>query len=150
MEQIEIVAAVIIRGKKVLAVERREKFMKGRIDLPAGHLEDGESRRDAVKREVLEETGYHVKVSNLPCGEVEVTIEGTTYRTFLYTAEIVGEQENQCDEVARILWTTPKILLESAIEHNIPRQTIEPIISKISNLIENQAVSKKGTRGLQE
>ena len=132
MKEVEIVAAVIIKDRTVLAVERSEDFMNGRIDLPAGHINKGEDKRVALTREVKEETGYDVEPEQEPFGEVSIDIEGTTYLTYLYTAEITGGTPSpQEGEVARILWVAPEVLLESALEHNLPEYAINPIIEKI-------------------
>ncbi|HUO81858.1 MAG TPA: NUDIX hydrolase [Gammaproteobacteria bacterium] len=52
------VAAVIEREGRFLLVEER---VSGRVvfNQPAGHVEDGETLRDAVIRETLEETAWH-------------------------------------------------------------------------------------------
>ena len=53
-----VVAAVIERDGEFLLVE--EHTDAGiRLNQPAGHLEDGESLLDAVRREVFEETAHH-------------------------------------------------------------------------------------------
>jgi ADP-ribose pyrophosphatase YjhB (NUDIX family) len=58
------VAAVVHRDGKYLLVE---EYAMGTavISQPGGHLESGESPEDAVIREVLEETGCNVSVSEL-------------------------------------------------------------------------------------
>ncbi|MGR9106922.1 MAG: NUDIX hydrolase [Gammaproteobacteria bacterium] len=54
------VAAIVERNKRFLLVEER---ISGSlvINQPAGHLEEGESLIDAVKRETFEETGWNFK-----------------------------------------------------------------------------------------
>ena len=54
------VAAVVCRDGHFLMVE---ESIRGRLCLnqPAGHLEDGEDIADAVVRETLEETGWHIE-----------------------------------------------------------------------------------------
>ncbi|MFT5758040.1 MAG: phosphatase NudJ [Alteromonadaceae bacterium] len=54
------VAAVIVHGDKYLLVEEYENGNRV-FNQPAGHLEADESIIDAVKREVLEETGLALK-----------------------------------------------------------------------------------------
>lgn len=57
----------------------------GEIVFPKGTIEPGESPEDAAVREVLEETGYHVKV-RAPLGEVsyEFDDDGKRYRKTVY------------------------------------------------------------------
>ena len=56
-----VVGAIISKGDKVLVLCRREDdFLGGLDELPSGHVEDGESLPDALRREVKEETGLEV------------------------------------------------------------------------------------------
>ncbi len=60
--------AVIFRDDEVLLVERGNEPWKGWWSLPGGVVETGETLRDAVKREVREETGLEVE----PIDSVEI------------------------------------------------------------------------------
>lgn len=53
--------ALIFRRQSILLVERGREPLKGYWSLPGGLVESGELLADAVKREVLEETGFRVK-----------------------------------------------------------------------------------------
>ena len=56
-----VVGAIISKGDRVLVLRRREDdFLGGLDELPSGHVEDGESVPDALRREVKEETGLEV------------------------------------------------------------------------------------------
>jgi 8-oxo-dGTP diphosphatase len=63
------VGALIFRGsgatRRILLVERGGQPLKGYWSLPGGLVETGEKLEDAVRREVLEETGLHVKPTRL-------------------------------------------------------------------------------------
>ena len=50
-------SAVVLRDGAVLLVERGKPPLSGVWSLPGGHIEPGETARDAARREVTEETG---------------------------------------------------------------------------------------------
>lgn len=56
------VSALIVRDGRVLLVRRGKEPFKGYWSLPGGTVEPGETPDEAVRREVLEETGLHVEV----------------------------------------------------------------------------------------
>jgi ADP-ribose pyrophosphatase YjhB (NUDIX family) len=62
------VGAVVIDDGKVLLVRRGQEPLKGEWSLPGGALELGETLREGMVREVLEETGLNV----VPVAIVEV------------------------------------------------------------------------------
>ena len=55
------VAAVVFRGFDVLLVRRGNEPSKGMLGIPGGVVELGETAKEAVVREVEEETGIHVR-----------------------------------------------------------------------------------------
>jgi ADP-ribose pyrophosphatase YjhB (NUDIX family) len=55
------VGGVVIQGNRVLLIRRGHEPLKGEWSIPGGMLELGESLKDGVKREVLEETGLKVR-----------------------------------------------------------------------------------------
>ncbi len=62
------VGAIIANDGRVLLVERGQDPLKGVWSLPGGVVEAGEQLKDAVRREVREETGLEVE----PVSMVEV------------------------------------------------------------------------------
>lgn len=77
----ETVQAVIFNGGKVLVVQRtkEESFLPDIWETPGGEVQEGETLRDACKREVLEEVGISVEVK-MPyhCSEY---VDGNKRRT---------------------------------------------------------------------
>lgn len=59
------VGAVIIDDSRVLLIRRANPPLQGEWSIPGGLVETGESTRDAIAREVLEETGLKVEVTLL-------------------------------------------------------------------------------------
>jgi mutator protein MutT len=62
------VGAILIEENRVLLVRRGQDPLKGEWSLPGGVVELGESLEDALRREMLEETGLEVE----PAGIIEV------------------------------------------------------------------------------
>jgi 8-oxo-dGTP diphosphatase len=58
-------SAAIFRNDTVLIVERGKGALPGTWSLPGGHIEPGETARDAAAREVGEETGLTVALDSL-------------------------------------------------------------------------------------
>lgn len=62
MKSIEVVAAVIKRGAKVLAVQRGYGEFKGMWEFPGGKIETGENAIQALRREIREELDMDINV----------------------------------------------------------------------------------------
>ena len=59
------VGALIFEGRSILLVERAKEPLKGYWSLPGGIVEAGERLEDAIRREVLEETGLEIEPAAL-------------------------------------------------------------------------------------
>jgi len=57
--------AVIVRDREVVLVRRASEPLRGKWSLPGGMLELGETLRQGIAREVLEETGLRVRVEQV-------------------------------------------------------------------------------------
>lgn len=82
-----IVAAVVINDQgEILMMQEAKASCTGKWYLPAGRVCKNESLLDAVKREVLEETGLVIAPTTLILVECA---NGTWFR-FVFTGDIVG------------------------------------------------------------
>lgn len=117
------VAAVVERDNHFLLVE--EETSAGlMINQPAGHLEDGESLVDAVKRETLEETAWQF----LPTELVGVyrwqhPHKGITYLRFAFTGDLLQREIDRPldDGIVRTLWLSRDELAKSSDRHRSPQ-----------------------------
>jgi ADP-ribose pyrophosphatase YjhB (NUDIX family) len=59
------VAVAVVKGRRILLVERGEGRYTGDWCIPCGYLEWGEDIREAAAREMLEETGLTVRAGEI-------------------------------------------------------------------------------------
>ena len=59
----KVVAAILIHDNKILCGKRGAGFFESLWEFPGGKIEEGESKKEALKREIQEELGYEIKDS---------------------------------------------------------------------------------------
>lgn len=116
------VAAVIRHQDKFLLVEEKSD---GRLvfNQPAGHWDEGETLVDAVAREVMEETGWEFRATQL-LGVYNWThpSSNTTYLRFAFTGEL-GAQKSPTPldkDIVRAVWLSHDEVLQSRDKHRSP------------------------------
>jgi len=62
MNKVKVVGVYIEQNGKVLMVQEKGRAL-GLWSIPLGHVDVGESLKEAAKREVKEETGYSIRIS---------------------------------------------------------------------------------------
>ena len=67
LKQVQVVAAVIVRGKQVLATQRGYGEHEGWWEFPGGKVERGESPERALEREIREELNADIRVGRHLC-----------------------------------------------------------------------------------
>ena len=68
MKKIEVVAAVIFFENKILCVQRptsKLNYISEKFEFPGGKIEEGETKEQALKRELIEELNITPKIENL-------------------------------------------------------------------------------------
>ena len=85
-----IVGGIIEKDNKILMVKEAKKKCYGKWNVPAGHLENGETIFEGAIREIFEETGCKVRLKNvLPI--MSKDIEDTTLIIITFTTELLEE-----------------------------------------------------------
>jgi 8-oxo-dGTP diphosphatase len=68
MKKIEVVAGVIFWGNLILCVQRPKNklhYISEKFEFPGGKIEEGETKEEALNRELLEELNISTKIKNL-------------------------------------------------------------------------------------
>lgn len=112
--------AFVVQDGNVMLVRRGIEPFKGHWDIPGGFLGPDEHPEDGAVREVQEETGLQVRVTDLVGIFVDVYGEGASEHTLnvYYRAEVVGGEPEPCTDAVEIGWFAPDELPEDiAFEH---------------------------------
>ena len=65
MNSTDVVAAIIKKGDKYLLAKRsKEKYMGLKWEFPGGKVEQNETFKDALSREILEELNVNIEIHN--------------------------------------------------------------------------------------
>lgn len=105
------VGALILQDHNILLVKRKNEPGKGRWSIPGGTVELGESLKDAVVREVYEETGLVVEVYEL-LDIIEVIRKDNDgnivfhYVILDYLAKPAGGTLRAASDASDVIWVT--------------------------------------------
>jgi len=108
MKRIEVVAAVISRDEKYFATQRGYGEFKDYWEFPGGKMEPGESREQALRREIMEELDTEIRVEDfLMTVDYDYPAFHLTMHCFLCTV-VSGRLELKEHESA--MWLVPQDL----------------------------------------
>jgi ADP-ribose pyrophosphatase YjhB (NUDIX family) len=115
--------AVVVRDGRVLLGRRAVEPALGAWDIPGGFLEPWEHPAECAVREVAEETGLQVRLTQLLSVVVDTYQERVYTLNLYYLAEVVGGDEQPADDLAELRWFAPHELptpAELAFAHCAP------------------------------
>ena len=116
-----IVGGIIEKDNKILMVKEAKKKCYGKWNVPAGHLENGET--------VFEETGCKVRLKNvLPI--INKELENTTFLLITFTTELLEENISfNKEEILDIKWFSKEELKnmtsENLRDEKLTKRTLE-------------------------
>ena len=92
---------------RLLLVKRGHEPETGRWSLPGGRVNPGESDREAVVREVHEETGLRVEPGRLVGAVERPAPGGAVFAIYDYAASVSGGRLAADDDAADARWIDP-------------------------------------------
>jgi ADP-ribose pyrophosphatase YjhB (NUDIX family) len=106
-------AAFLVRPDgKALFIRRGKEPAKGKLAIPGGFIDEGESAEDGLRREFREEVGIDPAGLKYLCSHVNsYHYKNVTYPVldFFYTARATGEEKAEAlDAVADFCWLDPR------------------------------------------
>lgn len=99
------VDVIMQRGSKVLMIRRKKEPFAGRLALSGGFVNEGETAEDAVRREVMEETGLEVEPVDILGVYSDPARDPRRHTlTVVFVAIMVGGKEKASDDAAGLEW----------------------------------------------
>lgn len=111
MEKVHCVGGIVFdETGRLLLVRRGRPPGEGLWSLPGGRVEPGESDADALRRELLEETGLAIRIGRLAGVVDRPGPDGVTYVIRDYLATVSGGTLTPGDDAADARWFSPTAL----------------------------------------
>ncbi len=126
------VGALVVNGEGKLLLAKSHKWF-GKLTLPGGHIEVGETMRDAVRREVKEEVGLDVDVVQLLLVQEAIfTPEFYKRKHFIFFDFLCRTKDEQVrpdrDEIQDYVWAFPGEALNMDLDL-FTRKTLEEYLA---------------------
>jgi 8-oxo-dGTP diphosphatase len=112
MKKINVVGAVVMCDGKVLCCRRGQGNFEtiAKWEFPGGKVEQGETEREALKREMREELHYDIEVNaKIVTSQYDYEF-GTVVMTTYYCAPVDTNQEPVLTEHTELKWLKPSEL----------------------------------------
>ena len=135
MEKRVVAGGIVKKDNKYLLVQETKEICKGKWNIPAGRVEDGESVIEAAKREVFEETGCKVNIT----GVIEIKqreFNGIDVFVFLFDTELIDENIIvDGNEISSVKWFTYEEIINMKDDLRSDGYFLNAIENKINNKI---------------
>jgi len=111
--KIKVVVGFVFKNEKLVLIKHKRKNMW----LPVGgHVEEGETDKEALLREIKEELNIEVEVLQKPFFILEEPNETTSHFICLYKS---GEVEINSDEIIDYKFFTKKEIIKSKLDEQV-------------------------------
>ena len=101
-----IVGGVIEKDGKYLLVQEAKEKVRGKWNLPAGHLDPNETIFEGGKREVKEESGFDVELTGV-CQIGNQKLADDTFVSVVFSTKIIsGDIKFDPNEILDVKWFT--------------------------------------------
>jgi 8-oxo-dGTP diphosphatase len=114
------VGAIIVQDERILLVRRSNPPLQGEWSIPGGLVETGETTKEAIVREVREETGLEIEVVRL--AEVFERIvrdrESRVQYHFVlidYLCQVIAGEAHAASDVSEVRWVRTDELEKFAV-----------------------------------
>lgn len=135
MEKRVVAGGIVKKDNKYLLVQETKEICKGKWNIPAGRVEDGESVIEAAKREVFEETGCKVNIT----GVIEIKqreFNGIDVFVFLFDTELIDENITvDGKEISSVKWFTYEEIFNMKDDLRSDGYFLNAIENKINNKV---------------
>ena len=128
-----VVGGIIEKDNKILMVKEAKKKCYGKWNIPAGHLESGETIFEGAIREIFEETGCKVRLKNvLPI--MSKDIEDKTLIIITFTAELLEEKISfNKEEIIDVKWISKEKLMKMTEKELRDEKKIKTILQMLED-----------------
>ena len=125
------VTAVVIKDDKVLLARHTYGDGQGKLIVPGGYVQFGETPQDAAKREIWEETRISIEPQNI------IAIRFNAHDWYIaFAAEYVsGEAASDHDENDLVVWMDVQEALERTDVPDLTKELIRSACSSQSGLV---------------
>ena len=120
------VTGVVVKGGKVLLARHTYGNGMGKLIVPGGYVEHGETPQHALVREYLEETGITVEPENI----IGIQFNSHDWYIAFRAKYISGIPKSDHDENSEVLWVDIK---EALVREDVPELTKKLIQSAVSD-----------------
>ena len=120
------VTAVVIHENKVLLARHTYGGGNGKLIVPGGYVENGETPQHALVREYLEETGITIEPENI----IGIRFNMHDWYIAFRARYISGEARSDHDENSEVLWVDVEDALNREDVPDLTKKLIQSALSK--------------------